>query len=210
MGKATDAGALRSRTSALDPDAAPPSYDQEPYIAAPEIQSTRSINSDAPPSYHDTKRSLKARHIQLIGLGGAIGTALFVQMGAAMTKGGPGSLFIAFVIWCFPVLAVANNAAEFVTYLPVSSPFIRMGGRTFGSAFECMAGWNFYILEATLIPFEITAVNVIIHFWRDDYNPGITIAVQVSLVLDLQGVIHFPMTNVCSPFPTHNNRARPH
>ncbi|PNS14568.1 Proline-specific permease [Sphaceloma murrayae] len=46
-----------------------------------------------------THRMLKPRHIQLIGIGGTIGTALFVQIGRGLLNGGPGSLFLAFTIW---------------------------------------------------------------------------------------------------------------
>ena len=46
-----------------------------------------------------TYRRLKNRHIQLIGIGGTIGTALFVQIGRTLMKGGPASLFIAFSFW---------------------------------------------------------------------------------------------------------------
>ena len=46
-----------------------------------------------------THRQLKPRHIQLIGIGGTIGTALFVQIGQGLLNGGPGSLFIAFTFW---------------------------------------------------------------------------------------------------------------
>ena len=46
-----------------------------------------------------TRRKLKPRHIQLIGMGGTIGTALFVQIGKGLMHGGPGSLFIAFTFW---------------------------------------------------------------------------------------------------------------
>lgn len=63
------------------------------------------------PSYHDerlsinqthdsTHRQLRPRHIQLIGIGGTIGTALYVQIGHGLINGGPGSLFLAFTIWC--------------------------------------------------------------------------------------------------------------
>lgn len=41
-----------------------------------------------PPSYDNTHRRLKARHIQLIGIGGTIGTALFVQIGKSLIKVG--------------------------------------------------------------------------------------------------------------------------
>ena len=46
-----------------------------------------------------THRKLKPRHIQLIGIGGTIGTALYVQIGKGLINGGPGSLFLAFTIW---------------------------------------------------------------------------------------------------------------
>lgn len=49
---------------------------------------------------HDsTHRKLKPRHIQLIGIGGTIGTALYVQIGRGLLNGGPASLFLAFTIW---------------------------------------------------------------------------------------------------------------
>jgi amino acid transporter len=135
-----------------------------------------------PPSYkEDTHRKLKARHIQLIGIGGTIGTALFVQIGSALVKGGPGSLFLGFTLWCFPILAITATTAEMVSYLPISSPFIRLSGRCVDEAFEVMAGWNFFLFEAALIPFEITAVNFILHFWVDNYSPGIPLAVQIVL-----------------------------
>ena len=44
-------------------------------------------------------RQLRPRHIQLIGIGGTIGTALYVQIGHGLINGGPASLFLAFTIW---------------------------------------------------------------------------------------------------------------
>ena len=49
--------------------------------------------------YDKTHRKLKPRHIQLIGIGGTIGTALYVQIGQGLLRGGPASLFLAFTIW---------------------------------------------------------------------------------------------------------------
>lgn len=50
--------------------------------------------------------------------------------------------------------------AEMVTYLPISSPFIRFAGRYVDEAFGVAAGYNFFIFEAALVPFEIVACNV--------------------------------------------------
>lgn len=126
-----------------------------------------------------THRKLKARHIQLIGIGGTIGTALFVQIGRGLLNGGPGSLFLAFTIWCSFILCVTNCMAEMVTYLPISSPFIRFADRFVDEAFGVAAGYNFFIFEAALVPFEIVACNVIIHFWSDIVPAGGIIAIVI-------------------------------
>lgn len=112
-------------------------------------------SSTPPPSYDHTHRRLKPRHIQLIGIGGTIGTALFVQIGRSLMKGGPGSLFIAFTFWCGVILCVNNSLSEMVTYLPISSPFIRFAGRFVNESFGVAAGWNFFVFEAAMVPFEI-------------------------------------------------------
>lgn len=51
------------------------------------------------PTYDHTHRKLKPRHIQLIGIGGTIGTALYVQIGSGLRTSGPASLFLGFSIW---------------------------------------------------------------------------------------------------------------
>lgn len=51
------------------------------------------------------------------------------------------------------------------TYLPISSPFIRFAGRYVDEAFGVAAGWNFFVFEAALVPFEVTACNVIVSFF---------------------------------------------
>jgi amino acid transporter len=56
------------------------------------VGSVRELNDN-------THRKLKSRHIQLIGIGGTIGTALYVQIGRGLMNGGPGSLFLAFTLW---------------------------------------------------------------------------------------------------------------
>ncbi|KAJ4407560.1 general amino acid permease agp2 [Didymella pomorum] len=140
---------------------------------------------------HDnTHRKLKSRHIQLIGIGGTIGTALYVQIGRGLMNGGPASLFLAFTLWCTVILAVTVSIAEMVTYLPISSPFIRFAGRFVDDAFGVAAGWNFFVFEAALVPFEIVACNVIIHFWSDVVPVGAIIAIVIVLygVINLMAV----------------------
>lgn len=128
-----------------------------------------------------THRKLKARHIQLIGIGGTIGTALYVNIGRGVINGGPASLFMAFTIWCSVIMMVTNCMSEMVTYLPISSPFIRFAGRWVDDAFGFAAGWNFFVFEAALVPFEIVACNVILQYWTDSIPAGATIAVVLVI-----------------------------
>lgn len=73
--------------------------------------------------------------------------------------------------------------AEMVSYLPISSPFIRFAGRYVDEAFGFAAGWNFFVFEAALVPFEVTACNLIIHFWSDIVPAGGIIAIVLVLYL---------------------------
>ncbi|KAL6909252.1 amino acid permease/ SLC12A domain-containing protein [Trichoderma evansii] len=140
-----------------------------------------SLSSGGDTRRDTTHRRLKARHIQLIGIGGTIGTVLYVQIGQGLLHGGPGSLFIAFSFWCTIVLAVTLCMAEMVTYLPISSPFIRFAGRYVDEAFGFATGWNFFIFEAALVPFEVTACNFILRFWTDAIPTAAVIAIVIVL-----------------------------
>jgi len=91
------------------------------------------------------KRSLGNRQIQLIAVGGSIGTALFVSIGSGLSSGGPASLLIAFTVYCGLLALVNNSMAEMAVFMPVSSSFIRMAGRWVDDAFGFMAGWNFFL-----------------------------------------------------------------
>ncbi|KAJ5898961.1 hypothetical protein N7495_003705 [Penicillium taxi] len=134
----------------------------------------------------NTHRSLKPRHIQLLGIGGVIGTFLFVGIGKALIAGGPGSLFLSFVFWCFVILGVTECCSEMVTYLPISSPFIRFAGRFVDDAFGVATGWNFFIFQAILVPFEMVAVNIILNYWTDK----IPVAAVVSIILVIYIVVN--------------------
>jgi len=114
------------------------------------------------------QRRLANRQIQLIAIGGSIGTALFVSIGGGLNKGGPGSLFLAYLLYSCLLGLVNNSMAEMGTLMPVSGGFVRMAGKWVDDAFGFMAGWNFFFYEALLIPFEITALNVVLKFWSDN------------------------------------------
>ncbi|KAJ6502336.1 general amino acid permease AGP2 [Mycena sanguinolenta] len=146
--------------------------------------------SDASTRVDQTHRKLKGRHIQLIGIGGTIGTALFVQIGTSLTQGGPGSLFLAFTIWSTFILAINNCLSEMVTWIPIASPFVRFADRFVDPALGFCAGINFFVFEAMLIPFEVVAFNLVLQFWTDKIPTAavITIVLVCYALLNLFAV----------------------
>ncbi|KAF2650805.1 general amino acid permease-like protein AGP2 [Lophiostoma macrostomum CBS 122681] len=116
----------------------------------------------------DLQRHLANRQIQLIAVGGSIGTALFVSIGGALNKAGPAGMFFAYFFYSCLIALVNNCMAEMATYMPVSGGFIRMAGHWVDDALGFATGWNFFFYEALLIPFEITALNTVLGYWRTD------------------------------------------
>lgn len=91
------------------------------------------------------RRHLGGRQIQMIAIGGSIGTALFVSIGAGLQQAGPGSLLIAFTMYCCFLATVNNCMAEMSVFMPVTGSFVRMGSKWVDEAFGFMLGvWTFF------------------------------------------------------------------
>ncbi|KAH0431134.1 hypothetical protein CcaCcLH18_07312 [Colletotrichum camelliae] len=141
-------------------------------------------------------RRLNNRQIQLIAIGGTIGTGLFVSIGAALAKGGPANLLICFLLYSCTVALVNNSIAEMITYMPVSGGFIRLAGEWFDDALGFMVGWNFFLYEALLIPFEIVALNIVLSFWAPGISePGPLAGFCVGVIVSY-GIINAVAVNI--------------
>ena len=46
----------------------------------------------------ELKRGLKPRHLQMIAIGGAIGTGLFLASGGTVQQAGPGGALVAYIL----------------------------------------------------------------------------------------------------------------
>ncbi|KAB8230846.1 AAT family amino acid transporter [Aspergillus alliaceus] len=118
------------------------------------------------------QRRLGNRQIQVMAVGGSIGTGLFITIGDGLAKSGPLGLLLGYSIYSVILIFVNNSLAEMTTLYPVPGGFIRMAGKWVDDALAFMAGWNFFLCEALSIPFEITAINMVLSFWRDDIPTG--------------------------------------
>lgn len=129
-----------------------------------------------------TRRGLKQRHIQMIGLAGTIGTGLFLATGQALARGGPLGLLIAYCIIGFMICCVVLSVAEMSALVPLSGGIIRHAEWFVDPALAFAQGWNSVYANAILLPAEMVACAVIIDYWSH-INHAVWITVLGGLLI---------------------------
>lgn len=127
------------------------------------------------------QRRMKPYQVQFFAIGGSIGTALFISIGYGLLHGGAGSLLLAFIIQACFMSLVNTSLAEMTIFMPVSSAFIQHASKWVDGAWGFMLGWNFFLFEGLLIPFEITAIDLILTFWSDNIPSAAVISAVICL-----------------------------
>jgi len=98
--------------------------------------------SDGPPP-DQLSRSLKGRHLQMIAIGGSIGTGLFVGSGSALAGGGPASLIIAYGLIGCMLYCVVHALGELAVVFPVAGSFAAYSTRFLDPAWGFAMGWKY-------------------------------------------------------------------
>jgi len=129
-------------------------------------------------------RGLKARHITMIAIGGALGTGLIIGTGAALADAGPGSLFIAYTFIGAIVFLVMAALGEMAAWLPLSSGFTGYATRYCHPALGFALGWTYWFKYIIVTPNQLTAAALVIQDWvdRDVVNPGVFIAIFIVAI----------------------------
>ncbi len=74
------------------------------------------------------KRSLSARQVQMIAIGGTIGTGLFLGTGKSLATGGPASMLICYAIVGAIVFITMLSLGEMAAFIPVAGSFCTFAG----------------------------------------------------------------------------------
>ncbi|KAL8392356.1 hypothetical protein RB595_002519 [Gaeumannomyces hyphopodioides] len=123
------------------------------------------------------KRSLQSRHLQMIALGGTIGTGLFIGSGSAVGTAGPAGALIAYAFVGTLVYSVMVALAEMATFLPVSGGFTVYAGRFVDRSLGFAMGWIYWFSWAITFALEVTVSGLIIQYWAPEANLSIFVAV---------------------------------
>ncbi|MCC3772771.1 amino acid permease [Streptomyces sp. UNOC14_S4] len=133
--------------------------DSQPGAAAPAATSPHVDAGDAGYS-----KDLKSRHVNMIAIGGAIGTGLFLGAGGRLHTAGP-SLFIAYAVCGLFAFFVVRALGELVLYRPSSGAFVSYAREFMGEKGAYTAGWLYFLNWATTGIADITAVATYTHYW---------------------------------------------
>ncbi|PGH35107.1 AAT family amino acid transporter [[Emmonsia] crescens] len=130
-----------------------------------------------PPELPQLQRRLKSRHLQMIAIGGTIGTGLFIGSGGAISQAGPAGALIAYAFVGSIVYSVIVSLGEMATYIPIAGAFTSYATRFVDPSLGFAMGWIYWFSWAITFALELTATGLIIQYWNDDIPIGIFIAV---------------------------------
>ena len=136
---------------------------------------------DTHPHSGELQRSLKNRHIQLIALGGAIGTGLFLGSAGVLKTAGP-SMILGYAIAGFIAFLIMRQLGEMIVEEPVAGSFSHFAHKYWGSYAGFLSGWNYWVLYVLVGMAELTAVGKYIQFWWPEVPTWATAAAFFVLI----------------------------
>lgn len=111
--------------------------------------------------YH---KSLKPRQLQMIAIGGAIGTGLFLGAGGRLASAGPG-LFLVYGVCGLFVFLILRAMGELVLHRPSSGSFVSYAREFLGEKAAYVAGWMYFLNWAMTTIVDSTAIATYAKFW---------------------------------------------
>lgn len=112
------------------------------------------------------QRGLGARQIQMIAIGGAIGTGLFLGAGKGISKAGP-SLILAYAIAGLVIFFIMRALGELLLYRPVSGSFADYAREFIGPFAGFVTGWTYWLFWVVTGITEVTAAAAYMTYWFD-------------------------------------------
>ncbi|MFY7697761.1 MAG: amino acid permease [Legionella sp.] len=118
----------------------------------------------SPENHSEFRRALKTRHVQLIALGGIIGSGYFLGTGAVINQVGP-AVFLAYILGGLIIYLTMLCMGELAVAIPISGSFINYTADFISPALACGVGWSYWISWVAYIPAECVAGGIIMeHF----------------------------------------------
>ncbi|KAL4776331.1 amino acid permease-domain-containing protein [Aspergillus nidulans var. acristatus] len=130
-------------------------------------------------------RSLRGRHLQMIAIGGSIGTGLFVSSGRVLATGGPASLLIAYALIGCMLYCAVHALGEMAVIFPVAGSFAHYSTRFIDPAWGFAMGWNYALQWLAILPLEIVAAAITVDYWESNISSAVWVALFWAAIVSI-------------------------
>lgn len=129
----------------------------------------------------ELNRGLKARHIELIALGGTIGVGLFMGSASTIKWAGP-SVMIAYGLAGIIMFFVMRIMGEMLYLEPVTGSFATYAHKYISPFAGYLTAWCYWFLWVTVGMSEVTAIGIYMNYWFPDLAQWIPALIGVGIV----------------------------
>ena len=138
------------------------------------------------------RKSLKNRHIQLIALGGAIGTGLFYGSSESIQLAGP-SILLAYLVGGLAIFMIVRALSEMAVEDPKAGAFSYYATRYWSRRAGFISGWNYWFNYVLVAMVELAVVGSFVNYWFPNIPKWVSAAVFLVAIaaLNLMGVNKF-------------------
>jgi L-asparagine permease len=128
------------------------------------------------------KQSLGRRHVQMIAIGGAIGTGLFLGSAQRLHETGP-ALVVSYAIVGVIAYLLMRALGELVLHRSTSGAFVSYMREFFGERAAYVTGWMYWLNWALTGIAELSAIGVYVQYWLPDMPKWGTVLIALAVVL---------------------------
>ena len=150
-------------------------------------RSTEAKGMDAGNAHNDIdpenglRKNLKNRHIQLIALGGAIGTGLFYGSAESIKLAGP-SILLAYLIGGLVIFLILRALGEMSTNDPRAGAFSYYAARYWHPRAGFISGWNYWANYILVSMVELSVVGTFVQYWFTQIPAWVSSAVFMVVI----------------------------
>ena len=127
------------------------------------------------------RRNLKNRHIQMIALGGAIGTGLFYGAAGSAQLAGP-AVLLTYALGGLAIFLIMRALGEMSWHTPVSGAFSYYATENWGRFPGFFSGWNYWFNYIFVSMAELSVVGIYVNYWFPQVHPGVTAAAFLVVI----------------------------
>jgi AAT family amino acid transporter len=127
------------------------------------------------------QRGLKNRHIQMIALGGAIGTGLFYGSATVVKMAGP-AITLSYLIGGIVIFFIMRALGEMSVDQPVSGSFSQYAYQYWGELPGFISGWNYWFNYVVVGMAELSVVGAYINYWLPDVPTWVSALVCLAVI----------------------------